>query len=105
MQAGLLTDRITLSRAETVRADNGEPIQAFVDYACVRARVIAQRMSRALSNGEVWYPTARAFRIRKNERVQPGDRVTHDNVVYDVVNVLNDREDNSTTLNCDSVNT
>lgn len=68
-----MRERIELQRAVSKRADNGETIQQYITYASVRAEVVQQRTSRAFSNGEQWYPTARTFKLRFPPEVKGGD--------------------------------
>lgn len=80
--AGSLTERITLLRAKCTTMPNGEVKEDFVAYAEVRAQVIQQRSSKALTFGENWYPTARSFRLRMPPMVQGGDRIRHNGELY-----------------------
>lgn len=80
--AGSLRDRVQLLRAERVQQPNGEVCEKWVEYADVRAQVIQQRSSRALNNGENWYPEARAFRLRMPPRVKGGDRIAYNGELY-----------------------
>ena len=83
INAGNLRERIELQRAKmTARASNGEQLQTFETYATVRAQVIQQRTAKAFANGETWYPTARAFRLRIPPEVKGGDRVIYRGEVY-----------------------
>ena len=82
INAGNLRERIELQRAKIARASNGEQLQTFETYATVRAQVIQQRTAKAFANGETWYPTARAFRLRIPPEVKGGDRVIYRGEVY-----------------------
>ena len=82
INAGNLRERIELSRATTVRAENGEQMQVWKPYATVRVQVIQQRSSRAFNNGEQWYPTARSFRMRIPPHVKGGDRALYRGEIY-----------------------
>ena len=82
INAGNLRERIELSRATTVRAENGEQMQVWKPYATVRVQVIQQRSSRAFSNGEQWYPTARSFKMRIPPEVKGGDRIKYRGEMY-----------------------
>ena len=80
--AGNLTERIELLRARCSTLPNGEVVEVYEVYATVWAQVIQQRSAKALTNGENWYPTARAFRLRMPPQMKGGDRVRHAGVEY-----------------------
>ena len=80
--AGNLRERIELLRATCSTLPNGEVVETFKVYASVRAQVIQQRSSKALTNGENWYPTARSFRLRMPPKVQGGDRIRYNGELY-----------------------
>jgi head-tail adaptor len=80
--AGNLRERIDLMRASCSTLPNGEVVETFEVYASVRAQVIQQRSSKALTNGENWYPTARSFRMRMPPKVQGGDRIRYNGELY-----------------------
>lgn len=80
--AGNLRERIELLRAKCSTRANGEVVETFEVYASVRAQVIQQRSSKALTNGENWYPTARSFRLRMPPMVQGGDRIRYLGELY-----------------------
>lgn len=82
LNAGNLRESIELQRAQTRRAPTGETLEVYVTYATVRAQVVQQRSSKAFSNGENWYPTARTFRLRMPPEVKGGDRVIHRGETY-----------------------
>ncbi|MBO7193716.1 MAG: head-tail adaptor protein [Bacteroidaceae bacterium] len=83
LNAGTLRERIVLQRAEHVgRGADGSVITEFRTYATVRAQVIQQRSSKAFSNGENWYPTARSFKLRIPPEVKGGDRVLYRGETY-----------------------
>lgn len=82
INAGNLRETIELQRAETRRAPNGEQLQVFVTFATVRAQVIQQRTAKAFNNGEVWYPTARCFRLRIPPEIKGGDRIIYNGEAY-----------------------
>lgn len=77
-----MREQITILRAARERADNGEVIETYTPVAYVRAQVIQQRSSKALSNGENWYPTARSFRLRMPPVVRGGDRILYNGETY-----------------------
>ena len=82
ISAGNLRERIELLRASCSTLPNGEVVETFEVYASVRAQVIQQRSSKALTNGDNWYPTARSFRLRLHPQVQGGDRIRHNGQLY-----------------------
>lgn len=75
LNAGNLRDKVKLLRATTTTAPNGEIIEKWSVYAQVRCQVIQQKSSKAFTNGEQWYPTARTLVMRIPPHVKGGDRV------------------------------
>lgn len=82
VKAGNLRERVELQRAVMEIQSNGEQLQRWVTYATPRAQVLQQRSSRAFSNGEQWYPTARTLVMRIPPKVKGGDRVLLRGEVY-----------------------
>lgn len=83
ISAGNLRDRITILRPKVVaRAGTGERVIEYEPVATVRAQVLQQRSARAFNNGENWYPTARAFRLRMPPEVKGGWRIIHRGDTY-----------------------
>ena len=80
--AGNLRERIELLGASCSTLPNGEVVETFKVYASVRAQVIQQRSSKALTNGENWYPAVRSFRFRMPPAARGGDRIRYNGEVY-----------------------
>lgn len=104
MQAGVLTDRIELLVNKGGRNAYNEQVEDWKVTGTPRAQVTAQNGRKALNSGQMWYPTARVIKIRHNATVVPGMRVRHEGAIYEIVSVVQDTHDNSTTLNCEMVN-
>lgn len=82
LAAGNLRERIEIYRAETSQAATGEQQQEWRLIASVRAQVIQQKSSKALTLGENWYPTARSFRLRIPPELRGGDRIKYRGELY-----------------------
>ena len=75
INAGNLRDKVQLLRATTTTAPIGEILEKWHVYAEVHCQVIQQKSSKAFTNGEQWYPTARTLVMRIPPHVKGGDRV------------------------------
>lgn len=75
INAGNLRDKVKLLRATTTPSPIGEDIEKWSVYAEVHCQVIQQKSSKAFTNGEQWYPTARTLVMRIPPHVKGGDRV------------------------------
>ena len=82
INAGNLRERVTIYRPEIIRSENGEQIQEWKPCATVRVQVLQQKTSRAFSNGEVLYPTARSFKMRIPPEVKGGYRIVYRDETY-----------------------
>ena len=82
IDAGKLRERITIYRSDYIRTVNGEQLAEWKPVMSARCQVIMQRSSRAFSNGEQWYPTARTFKLRYPPELKGGDRIEYRGEMY-----------------------
>lgn len=104
MIPGRLKHRISVWRNFGQKNAYGEVAPGWRVVASVRAEAIVQNSRRAMAEGEVWYPRAAAFKVRRHTDVTEGDRIYHASKYYDVISVTEDEADRSITINTELVN-
>lgn len=101
MRAGLLKDIISIWRLFGTLNDNNERTDEWKCVGQYRAAKSVQNSSKALNNGEVWYPRAVVFRVRLGADIKEGDQVRLKDKIYDVESVTEDKwAEKCITVNC-----
>jgi SPP1 family predicted phage head-tail adaptor len=87
MRAGKLDKVIVLERATTAVDDYGTPVEAWTEFATVRAQLIQSTTEEFMQTFGMATQTAVVFRIRYLDGITLADRVRHDGRIFDLKEV------------------
>lgn len=104
MQAGLLTELITFTAAETVRDDFGGTSEKWVKRFEKRARVQFKSGNRGEVNGEVINSSVVTISIRYCKDITEKMRIEYDGRKYRINSINRDRHQQSTVIEASLIN-
>jgi len=104
MRTGLLTEKISIHRATTVRNDFGEKIQAYTELRTTRARVIHNSGNRETENNEVVYSYVKTFEVWHYIDIKETDLIMWGDRKYRVLSIEPVKEQNKKIVETELVN-
>ena len=87
LRAGLLTDRITIKRANNSINEYGEEVEDWIDIYSTRARVTQTNSNKLTENDEIIMSYTREFFMRKYVPIQEYDRIVWKDKYYRVISL------------------
>lgn len=104
MQAGLLREKITFYRNETVRDRFGGNAQSWVRVFDKRARVTFRNGQRKEIAGEIVNSTSNTFMIRYCKDINANMRIHYDGRKYAITSINKDRIQQATIIEAEAIN-
>ena len=95
MQAGILKDKIDITRFDKVKNDYGEETISYTYIGSTRAGVINNPTSRTVINSEIQYPYTKNVVVRKYVDVKEDDWIKYKGKDYRILSI----EENDTYQN------
>lgn len=93
-RAGLLSQVINVLSPQSTKNEYGELVQDYAVSYTTRARVIHDRGSRDLANGEVFYSYSKTFLVRSYVPITEKDLIQYKGKKYRVI-TIDDRTETS----------
>ncbi|WP_455671693.1 phage head closure protein [Phocaeicola sp.] len=104
MQAGLLREKITFYRNETIRDNFGGNSQSWVKAFDKRARVTFKNGQRKEIAGEIVNSTSNTFMIRYCKDITANMRIYYDGRKYKIESINKDRIQQATIIEAELIN-
>ena len=104
MQAGLLTELITLQRYESVRDMYGGVTDTWVKAFDARAWVRFKSGARKMVNGELVNYESNSIEVRLNKAITVKMRIEFDGQRYRILSLYHDRKKMATIMEVEGIN-
>ena len=105
MRAGLLTEKISISRTDIIQGDDGATNNQHIFITSTKAQVVSKAGDRTIVNDEIVYPFNVTFTVwRYVEILEHVDYIIWNKAKYRVLSVSEDKQNNRKIIETEKVN-